>query len=326
MGLLDSINRVEQQGQMANSTSAPIPGRVLLADGDGLAYYCAGSEDTDPAQARINLIDKLQAAARACRAERTQVLLTLPGSHKGYRYAVARAKPYQGQRSGSRRPKNWQYLRDLLEAADHPSLPEVVPTATAEADDLFGKISQENGASNTVILTEDKDMRMVPGWHLGWRTHDLHYVEPGAWAVEREGKLYGRKWFWLQMLHGDTADNIPGLPGYFNEKDQIKPVGPVTAEKLLAGCTCNYDAYSLVREHYAAFYNGQVPGDTAMLEQAILLWMRNDKHSDWRNVYELGNPLGMPAPVEQEAHLEILRRVSFAVELQPATEAPPWND
>ena len=117
--------------------SVPItPGRILLADGDGLAYYCAGNDDTDAGEARQRVVDKLKTAAKAVGAERIIVLITGSGSHKGHRYAVARVKPYQGQRAGSRRPKNWEALRNYMESSEFPF--EVDSTVVAEADDLFG--------------------------------------------------------------------------------------------------------------------------------------------------------------------------------------------
>jgi len=102
-------------------------------------------------------------------------------------------------------------------------------------------------------------------------------------------KVYGRKWFWLQMLHGDTADNIPGLPKYKNAKGALALCGPATAEKLLADCVNNTQAFSVVALLYQGFYGED--WWVNMLEQAVLLWMRNDKNSSPLNVLAEGNPL-----------------------------------
>ena len=90
------------------NNSVPVERRVLLVDGDGLAYYCAGNDETSIGEARARLIEKVKGAQRACGAEDVRILLTNSGSHKGHRYAIARVKPYQGQRVNSRRPKNWR--------------------------------------------------------------------------------------------------------------------------------------------------------------------------------------------------------------------------
>lgn len=287
MDLTDSIRRVEEVSQLANASLPPVPGRMLLVDGDGLAYSCAGSDDTDPGQARINVLQKIEQGMRAGRCEKACILLTMPGSHKGHRFAIATAKPYQGQRSSGRRPKNWAYLRGLLENSKLPY--PIVRTFSAEADDLFGRAGKSLGWDNVVILTEDKDMQMLPGHHLSWRDFNYVWVPEDAWAVEAHGKVFGRKWFWLQMLQGDTADNVPGLPGFFNEKAMFKPVGPKTAEKFLEDCKDEFEARATVYGLYRGTFEDKAA--EAMAEQAVLLWMRRDADSSWMDVFRDGHPL-----------------------------------
>lgn len=104
-------------------------------------------------------------------------------------------------------------------------------------------------------------------------------------------KQYGLKWFWLQMLQGDTADHIPGLEQYRGDWDQknkvfkFKKMGEKTAEKMLEDCRDNRAAFERVRELYLNAYtrvdeDGNVtnPGLWAdrFVEQASLLWMRTD--------------------------------------------------
>lgn len=300
-----------------------IPNRVLLVDGDGLAYYCAGKDGSSIGDARTALVDKVNRAKKACGAESVLILITGSGSIKGHRYAVATVKPYQGQRENSRRPENWRGLRDYMDSSDFPFPTEV--TYTVEADDLFGKHASSL-SEPPVIYTQDKDMRMLSAWHLDWVDHTLLYVPPGCYSLERNGKVYGLKWFWLQMLHGDTADNIPGLPKYkVHSKDgseSLKPVGPVTASKILDGCTTPYEARDTVSYHYAGYY-----GDTwrtAMLEQAILLWMRLDLNSSWDCVVGWLRPLGSRNDTEHrewdEAYKIIQGRIDNADRINAAND------
>lgn len=301
--------------------------RTLLVDGDGLCYYCAGNDDTDIGTARRNLIDKVKRAAELVGAGQIKILVTGAGSHKGHRYAIARAKPYQGQRAGSRRPKNWQGLRDLLDTG-FPGV-EIETTYAAEADDLFGFYAY-NDPDNTVILTQDKDMRMLPGTHLDWVTNRVHVVEHGLATVRQEhimynrtvvdsvfnDKQYGHKWFWLQMLHGDTADNIPGLPKYMPHlTDKLKPVGEVTANKLLEGTAFAYGNFGAeVAWWYNSFYGKRALVE--MLEQACLLWMRRDPNN-WADCAEYGGPMYQFTDHEYwpAAYAEIEQRVRQADEL-----------
>lgn len=247
------------------------PGRAIGIDGDGLAYYCAGKDGSDPGRARQNVIEKIADAKRAAGAERVIVLLTAQGSHKGYRYAVARAKPYQGHRSSGRRPSNWHYLRQLLEAG----LPgvETEIAAHAEADDLFGRFSTQLGHENFALHTDDKDMRMVPGIHVDWHSMRVTRVAPDTWESRWDDVVYGRKWFWLQMLQGDTADHVPGVPKCV-VGGKVKQCGPKTAEALLDRVADEPTAYRIVEDQYRLYYKDEWP--EAMLEQAVLLWMRQD--------------------------------------------------
>jgi DNA polymerase-1 len=281
-------------GAQPQARTNSVPGRLLLVDGDALAYTCGGADS--PGQARANLINHVEQAQRASGASNTAILVTARSSHKGHRYAIARAKPYQGQRSSGRRPEQWEFLRSVLELDNVPCAPVIV-TATAEADDLFAAYSLQHNPHNVVIHTQDKDMRMVPGWHLTWSDMRMVYLPDGVYEMAFNDKLYGRKWFWMQMLMGDTADNIPGLPRMTKPDGKQALCGEATAAKLLAGTTTCEEARFVVRGQYEAYYQTEQDpwaGLEAMLEQAILLWMRQDPN-DLFDVCSPGNPMyGIP--------------------------------
>ena len=304
----DAIDKASTQSPMFMGRQAIIPGRQLLIDGDALCYACAGRDDTEASQARVNLMNTLRRKQVACGAEHVRVLVTARGSHKGHRYAIARVKPYQGQRTNSRRPKNWEYLRGLVEGGV-PGYPTEV-TAIAEADDLFSKHSFTEGPENIVIATEDKDMRMVPGWHQEWDNLALHFLPVGTWELFTGDKLYGRKWFWMQMLHGDGADNIPGLPKMTKPDGKLALCGPATAEKLLASTTCEAEGRAVVLNQYRNYYGEEWAVN--LLEQAILLWMRQ-RPGDVFDVCAEGNPMyGLDA-----ARSTILQRIAEVQACQP---------
>lgn len=318
-----AIAAAAEQAPQAGSVET-VPGRILLADGDYLCYYCAGKDDTAPGQARINLIDKLRSAASAAGCERVKVLMTSRSIHKGFRYAVARVKPYQGHRDGKSRPKNWEYLRHLLEAELGAALvcggldADVEFTSVAEADDLFSRY--EASGVDCVIYTQDKDMQMVPGLHLDWLSHRLFNVPRGTWAMTVDEKVYGRRWFWMQMLHGDQADNIPGLPFYKDgsitksgpNKGKVTEIkcGPAAAEHLLRNLSSDHQCAMHLPSVYETCY-----GDrwlVEMLEQGILLWMRTDAASSPLDVVAKGNPLHFLTQHElyPAARAEIMARIA----------------
>lgn len=240
-----------------------VPGRRVHIDGDMLAYQCGGNDDTDVATSRRILKSKIDLLKDAAGAESILLHMTASGSTKGNRAVIAYTKPYQGQRKGHR-PKNWQYLRDYM--AEGLAGP-IKQWFDREADDGFGFISEH--CPGDVIATRDKDMRMLPGLHLNWDTYELVEVKPDVFGVEHGGKLYGHKWIWTQMLWGDAADNIPGLPKH---PDFPRGVGEVAAGKLLAFADDDDSAAQAVSQAYEAHWGDEWAD--RYVEQASLLWIR----------------------------------------------------
>ena len=240
-----------------------VPGRRVHIDADILAYQCGGNDDTDVATSRRILKSKIDLFREASGAESILLHMTASGSTKGNRAVIAYTKPYQGHRKGQR-PKNWQYLRDYI--AEGLAGP-VKQWYDREADDGFGFISAH--CRGDVIATRDKDMRMLPGLHLNWDTYEIVHVPEDAFALEAGGKLYGHKWFWTQMLWGDAADNIPGLPKH---PDFPRGVGEVAASKLLAFAEDDDSAAQAVAQAYKAHWGDEWAD--RYVEQASLLWIR----------------------------------------------------
>lgn len=272
-----AANAIEPQG-------VPIvKGRRVHIDADMLAYQCGGNDDTDVATSRRILKSKIDLLKDAAGAESILLHMTASGSTKGNRAVIAYTKPYQGQRKGHR-PKNWQYLRDYM--ADGLA-GTVKQWYDREADDGFGFISEH--CKGDVIATRDKDMRMLPGLHLNWDTYELVEVKPDVFGVEHGGKMYGHRWFWTQMLWGDAADNIPGLPKH---PDFPRGVGEVAAGKLLAFADDDDSAAQAVAQAYEAHWGGEWADRYA--EQASLLWIRRTNQApiaEWAAYLPVGPKL-----------------------------------
>lgn len=272
-----AANAIEPQGVPV------VKGRRVHIDADMLAYQCGGNDETDVATSRRILKSKIDLFKDAAGAEGVLLHLTASGSTKGDRAVIAYTKPYQGQRKGNR-PKNWQYLRDYM--ADGVAGP-VKQWYDREADDGFGFISAN--CPLDVIATRDKDMRMLPGLHLNWDTYELVSVPADVFATEACGKLYGHKWFWTQMLWGDSADNIPGLPKH---PDFPRGVGEVAAAKLLAFADDDASAAQAVAQAYKAHWGGEWAD--RYVEQASLLWIRRTQQApveEWAQFLPIGPQL-----------------------------------
>jgi hypothetical protein len=253
----------------------------LHIDGDYAAYYFSGKDETPFGDARANLLRSLNVVRRIAGAGgRSVIHLTSQGSHKGHRFAIATAKPYQGQRDSSRRPKNWQAMREWLEAGEVGQF-KVKVWDDREADDGAAVAARYAFTSGNLpaIFSRDKDFRMIPGRHVSWTTLGITEVRPDSWAVtDEDGNVYGQKWFWLQMLQGDSADHIPGLPGVpAASAGKFKTCGPACSEERLAKAQSAEEAYHIVRSLYARYYAEAWPA--AFTEQAALLWLRTDNEA-----------------------------------------------
>ena len=126
-------------------------------------------------------------------------------------------------------------------------------TEGQEADDSIAIEATKLG-DNCVIVSLDKDLDQICGWHYNFVKHSGYYITPEQGLV----KLY------TQMLTGDAADNIKGL---FR-------VGPVKAAKIIGDTTDELELYNKVLEAYE--------GDAErVLENAQLLFLRRYEGQIW---------------------------------------------
>ena len=308
----DAVARAAAEQPTTIQTKAKVPGLIVHIDGDYLAYYASGNDACEPGTARMNamtLIEKFMALTGATSAV---VHNTASGCHKGERYLAATVKPYQGQRDSGRKPKNYPYMRDLLLNYTGDLFRTKVWT-TREADDGFGACAyfaagNPAQAGYAALATADKDMRMLPGLHVDWTKLCLTTVKPGEFEViGPQGKVYGLKWFWLQMLMGDTADHCPGLErmrvtnpdGTFKK---FAPVGEKTAERLLQDVTDNEGAYRTVRSLYRGGYASEREAfaDDRFCEQAALMWMRTGPKAELIDFAQHKGPGGFSCYFDQD--------------------------
>ncbi len=253
-----------------------VPGRVLLVDGDYLAYYCGGSQEkeTSVGDSRNAARERIQKSMMYGGAEKCVVHLTDNASNKGQRFMAATVKPYQGNRGGSEKPRNWAFLRDWMQTGGD-GLFKVKTWMDREADDGAAYHAMVLGPDKTVMTIADKDWRMIPGWHLDWKTWLMTYMAPGAFAIDGiDGYLHGEAFFWYQLLAGDSADHIPGLPYWVKPNGKQEKVGEARAKAHIAKCTSNEEAFYRVGALYRTTYGDAWPD--ALAEQMCLLWMRRD--------------------------------------------------
>lgn len=118
----------------------------------------------------------------------------------------------------------YEYASTVFNAIDKPGL---------EADDLVSIRAHQldDEGIDYIIAHIDKDLDMIPGRHYNFRTSSEYFIPP----IEAELNFY------MQLLTGDTADNIPGITG----------VGPKKAEKILADADTDGEMWMAVVKAYS---------------------------------------------------------------------------
>ena len=265
VSLSDIANKVAVAEPVLPVTQPVVAGRRLFIDADMLAYFCSGNEDVSITTARSILRNTINKFKELASADSVVLGLTASGSLKGLRVLVPTSQPYQAQRSGAKRPKNWEALRDYMLSGAAGTF---IAATDREADDMAGWFYTKHG-ENAVLCSGDKDFRMIPGWHLDWVHKQMVHIPNDCYEVEHFGKVYGYKWFLLQMLQGDTADHIRGLGKC---KAAPRGCGEATAKKLLQDTTCKAEGIARVVELYKAAFEERWANEFA--EQAMLLWIR----------------------------------------------------
>ena len=185
---------------------------LLLIDGDIVAYKAAASAETpinwgdglwtlhcyeqDVALRLDEQVDKLvnEAPVQDC--------IVALSDKKNYRKELA--PYYKANRKTTRKPMLLQWAKEYLQSKYN-----TVMYRRLEADDVLGILGTAN--TDTIIWSEDKDLRTVPA---------KHWIDGDVVEISKEEADYN---FFTQTLVGDATDNYKGCPS----------VGYKTAEKIL---------------------------------------------------------------------------------------------
>lgn len=244
-----------------------VQGRTLILDSDFPCYQAAATvKKLETALTRFQTLVETEVFVTG--AEMVRVHLTPRGCSKCRRYDYPTVKPYQGQRSGPK-PVLLEPLRQAIATHPWPEHWSVFSWMDREADDGMMLDSFTHGDSG-VIVSGDKDLRITP--HPYWEIAEgrLDIIEDRfGWIKpsETEGGTkkvlgHGTKFFWCQMLMGDSADNVQGI-----QKFRGKLCGPVAAWDILRNVQSEDEAANLVLRAYADI--GQ-----DFLAEAQCLWLR----------------------------------------------------
>ncbi len=189
-----------------------------------------------------------------------------------FRFDIAKSKPYKGTR---KEKKPWHF-KNLTAYMVHQLGVKVV--TGIEADDQM--VIDHLGEEETILCSRDKDLRQCPGPFYSWELGKQPAY--GPLVITKKGEIHlsedkkkiignGLAFFYSQLLTGDVADNIPGLPG----------CGPVKAMEILDDDPD--DLWDSVYTAYGDHFNGNKISyefETYLHEQGMLLWMTRRLNED----------------------------------------------
>ncbi len=169
-----------------------------------------------------------------------------------FRYSIY--PEYKANRRDKPKPKHLEALREHI-LVNHPS--DVADGI--EADDSLGIASTDHKSNGVrcIIASLDKDLLQVAGLHYNFVKRDIREI----------GELEGWKNFYIQLLVGDPADNIPGCTG----------IGKVKAPRLLDGAT---DTTALYSKALAAYAKAGI-ATAIMHRNAQLLYIKRAENDEW---------------------------------------------
>jgi len=226
-------------------------GKVLI-DGDIIAYRAAFSTEQMGSQDTRNKVDDLIQFILDSTVLFPEIgldyVVYLTGKGN-FRHDIAKSHPYKGNRKSVQKPRHLQSARDHME-----SKYQAIISEGEEADDLIAKEAARLDYK-ACVASIDKDMLQLPCWHFNIVRGDYVNVEPFG----------GIKFFYTQILTGDTADNIVGL----------WKVGPVKAKKILEEAETEEDLWDCVVKAYDG-------NQERVIENARLLWLRREEEEIWQ--------------------------------------------
>lgn len=221
-----------------------------LIDGDIIAYRCAFSCKDGLLEDAKECVDDLmtfilEEASFYNPTGNYKVYITGAGN---FRNDIAKTHVYKGHRKEVEKPQHLHGIRDYL---IHKYNAQV--SIGEEADDLIAMEATRIGP-HVVVASADKDMLQITGYHFNFNKNTWQFVDAES----------GIKFFYTQILTGDSADNIKGL---FR-------VGPVKAGKILDGAVAEEDLWDRVLKAYDG-------DEERVVENARLLWLRRKEGEIW---------------------------------------------
>ena len=229
---------------------------LALIDSDSYAYAAAHlAEGTSEQNARQVLNDLIQGTLIDLNTEEYMLFCTGDTNFRKEIYPE-----YKANRLDAKKPEHLaackQHLRTEWKAYE---------SINCEADDLVGIEAMRDPTRETIIVSVDKDLNTIPGWHYNPKKKERYLVSPRD----------ALRFFYYQLLVGDSADNIKGAKG----------IGPKKAERILETAFEDWIASAGTEAELAVFYYDSVKDYFSCHEELMLnarclyIWQR--ENDEW---------------------------------------------
>tara|TARA_R100001509_G_scaffold33402_1_gene17647 strand:- start:3116 stop:3859 length:744 start_codon:yes stop_codon:yes gene_type:complete len=190
--------------------------------------------------------------------ETDQVLVAL-SDKQNWRKSVL--ETYKANRKGKRKPLTYPALRRYVEQTYKVSC-----MPTLEADDVLGiHATDPKKKTEDIVVTIDKDLKTVPGFHF-----NPNHPEDGVVEVSREQADFNHL---MQSVAGDPVDGYSGCPG----------IGPVRAERMLKDCP-NWQGVVKIYE------SKSLSSDDALLQARVARILRYGEYDLMTETVKLWSP------------------------------------
>ncbi len=200
------------------------------------------------------------------------------GTSPTFRVDAYKYKPYKGNRP----PKQDCVIR-WEPVVEQYCVEELgfLKVMDMEADDYIG-FMMRTYPDQFICSSPDKDLLQIPGSHLQFKDKEVTTDAGTAiilqHTIHQISELDAAQSFWMQMLMGDTTDNVAGIPGMGEKKAKEKlkehwddsiQMGIQVYEQYKATFGPHYGPI-IYKETYTALYAGPVePIEQLLISQNL---------------------------------------------------------
>lgn len=213
---------------------------LALVDSDILLYrigFTTENEEENIARARFNEM----AESILVETNATSSHFWLSDSTKN-NFRTKFYPEYKANRKDFVKPRHYDFLKDLAISEWGARV-----SVGQEADDALGIEQTSWTGGETVICSIDKDLHQITGNHYNFVKKEHKFVDDDS----------GRRFFYTQLLKGDTSDNIQGCPG----------IGDAKAAKIIGSESSDLGLFRLVHDGYFEQYRTKIFNVTELSEE-----------------------------------------------------------